>query len=140
MVMKTDGVVLTRIVADAQRSLEFYRDGLGMAEAKIMDGIVWLALPGLTLFLSDAKAFSRNTGMDPGTLGGVGGAGSDGLLSCAIASTEEVDGLLDSALAAGGTVSGPRTLDHSSGHRQYIGTVTDPDGYLWQLVCNISEP
>lgn len=31
--MKTDGVVLDRVVADAQRSLEFYRNGFGPAEA-----------------------------------------------------------------------------------------------------------
>ncbi|PYI66718.1 hypothetical protein CVV68_12980 [Arthrobacter livingstonensis] len=138
--METDGVVLSRVVEDAERSLAFYRDGLGMAEATLMFGIVSLELPGLTLFLAEPADFTRNTGLEPGMVGnGAGAAKFDGILSCAIRSTAEVDRLLGSARAAGGTATGPELIDHVSGRRQYIGAVTDPDGYLWQLVCNVAE-
>ncbi|MDQ0279432.1 putative glyoxalase superfamily protein PhnB [Arthrobacter silviterrae] len=131
--METDGVVLSRVVADAARSLAFYRDGLGMADARLMLGLVCLELPGLTLFLAQPEDFARNTGLVPGSAAGR----SDGVLSCAIGSTGEVDRLLETARSAGGTVVEPQLVDHASGRRQYIGTVTDPDGYVWQLVCNV---
>lgn len=131
--METDGVVLSRVVASAERSLAFYSDGLGMAEAKLMFGIVCLELPGLTLFLAEPADFARNTGLDSGAAAGR----SDGVLSCAIRSTAEVDQLLESARLAGGTAREPQIIDHASGRKQYIGTITDPDGYVWQLVCNI---
>ncbi|RAN78095.1 hypothetical protein B5P43_17705 [Bacillus sp. SRB_336] len=136
--MKTDGVVLSRVVADAGRALAFYRDGLGMAGAKLMFGIVCLELPGLTLFLAEPADFVRNTGLEPGT--GPGHAGGAGVLSCAIRSTAEVDQLLAAARSAGGTAGEPQIVDHASGRKQYVGTITDPDGYVWQLVCNIQRP
>lgn len=138
--METDGVVLSRVVADAERSLAFYRGGLGMADAKVMFGMVCLELPGLTLFLAEPAAFAHNTGTDPGLVGdGTAHARFDGVLSCAIKSIDEVDRLLGTARAAGGTAAEPEIIDHVSGRRQYIGSVTDPDGYLWQLVCNVPE-
>ncbi|NVM97618.1 VOC family protein [Arthrobacter sp. SDTb3-6] len=139
--METDGVVLSRAVADAGRSLAFYRNGLGMKEAKLMFGIACLELPGLTLFLAGPDDFARNTGLTARAgVSATAGGRSDGVLSCAIRSTEEVDRLLKTAQAAGGTASEPRVMDHASGRKQYIGTVTDPDGYVWQLVCNIKDP
>lgn len=134
--METDGVVLSRVVADAARSLAFYRDGLGMDNARLMFGIACLELPGLTLFLAGPEDFARNTGRAAGAVAGR----SDGVLSCAIRSTAEVDRLLTTARTAGGSAFAPQVIDHASGRRQYIGTVTDPDGYVWQLVCNIEGP
>jgi predicted lactoylglutathione lyase len=133
MDMETDGVVLSRVVADAERSLAFYRDGLGMADARLMLGLVCLELPGLTLFLAQPEDFAKNTGLVPDTTAGR----ADGVLSCAIRSTGEVDRLLETARSAGGAAMEPQLVDHASGRRQYIGTVTDPDGYVWQLVCNV---
>lgn len=140
--METDGVVLSRVVADAERSLAFYRDGLGMAGAKLMFGLVCLELPGLTLFLAEPADFARNTGLEPGAGPGhrAGHAGGAGVLSCAIASTAEVDQLLAAARSAGGTAVEAQITDHASGRKQYVGTITDPDGYVWQLVCNIQRP
>lgn len=132
--MDTEGVVLSRVVLDAERSLAFYRDGLGLTEASLTDGIVHIQLPGLTLFLAEADAFARNTGQaaqEPGS------GRSDGVISAAIKSTARVDQLVESAHAAGSPDTGTRTIEHSSGHRQYIGSVTDLDGYRWQLVCNV---
>ena len=134
--METEGVVLSRVVLDAGRSLAFYRDGLGLSGASLADGILHIQLPGLTLFLAEAEVFARNTGQ--GHLGSGPGAGrSDGVISCAIKTTAGVDRLVASARAAGSTDTGTRSVEHSGGHRQYIGSVTDPDGYLWQLVCNV---
>ncbi|AIY03712.1 MULTISPECIES: VOC family protein [Arthrobacter] len=144
--MDTEGVVLSRVVLDAARSLAFYRDGLGMSDASLTDGIVHIQLPGLTLFLAEADTFARNTGQHhvvsghgpgPGPVHSPGRGRSDGVISAAIKTTARVDQLVASARAAGSADTGTRTIEHSSGHRQYIGSVTDPDGYLWQLVCNV---
>lgn len=138
--METQGVVLSRVVADVERSLRFYRDGLGIADAAITQGILCLPLPGLTLFLADAQTFAHNTGLDPGASGtALDGGRGDGVISAAIATQAEVDRLLASALAAGSAGTSARIVEHVSGHRQYLGSVTDPDGYLWQLACNITE-
>ncbi|MGO2542762.1 VOC family protein [Specibacter sp. AOP5-B1-6] len=132
--METEGVVLSRVVADVGRSLAFYRDGLGMSGASATDGIVHIQLVGMTLFLAEADVFARNTGQNQV----VSGPGrSDGVISCAIRTTARVDQLVASARAAGSPDTGTRTIEHSSGRRQYIGSVTDPDGYLWQLVCTL---
>ncbi len=64
---------------------------------------------------------------------------SDALLSCAIASTGEVDEILSVAKAAGGRTFEAHEIPHVSGRRQYVGTFTDPDGHLWQLVCNLTD-
>ncbi|MBP2411436.1 putative lactoylglutathione lyase [Arthrobacter stackebrandtii] len=134
--METEGVVLSRVVADAKASLAFYRDGLGLSDASITDGIVHIKLPGLILFLAEAEVFAANTGQGK-VKPGPGTSRSDGVISCAIKTTAAVDRLVQSAQRAGSAETGTRTIEHSSGHRQYIGSVTDPDGYLWQLVCNI---
>ncbi len=134
--MDTEGVVLSRVVADAKASLAFYRDGLGLSDASVTDGIVRIQMPGLTLFLAEAEVFSANTGQGL-VAPGPGRGHSDGVISCAIKTTAAVDRLVQSARLAGSRETGTRTVEHSSGHRQYIGSVTDPDGYLWQLVCNI---
>ena len=88
--MKTQGVVLSLAVTDAARSHDFYREVLGADSVRLDMGIVCIELPGIMLFLAeiaDFTKYSREAKRAP--LLPV--PASDALLSCAIASTEEVD-------------------------------------------------
>lgn len=136
--MKPNGVVLSLAVEDVERSLAFYRDGLGIETAKVVFGILAVELPGLMLFLAageDFAKYSREAGTEPRLPVPV----TTGFLSCAIETREEVDEILRTAASAGGEAFEPHVIDHVTGRTQYIGTVKDPDGHLWQFVCNLTS-
>ncbi|WP_344682772.1 VOC family protein [Saccharopolyspora taberi] len=117
-------------VADPERSLRFYRDGLGLPTPGIDEGIIVFELPNLSLFLIEYGEYEKYTsraGVAPGAP--VAGAC---VISCAIGSKEELDGILGQAAAAGGSV--PRPAGEYDG--SYMGYFSDPDGHLWELVVN----
>ncbi|MFL4472586.1 VOC family protein [Paeniglutamicibacter sp. MACA_103] len=136
--MKTQGVVLSLAVADAGRSLAFYRDVVGIESAKLAMGTVCLELPGMTIFLAEAEAFTKysreakRTPLLPVPA-------TDAFLSCAIATVAEVDEILAAVSGSTGKGFAPHEIEHASGRLQYIGTFADPDGHLWQLVCNLTD-
>lgn len=116
-------------VADLQRSLEFYRDGLGLEIPSIEGGVIAIELPGLSLFLIQTEEFGRYTeraGADPH----VSGATSEFILSCALATKEEIDDVITRAGLVGGTVEEPPKQRNGT----YIGYFKDPDGHIWELV------
>jgi predicted lactoylglutathione lyase len=136
--MKTQGVVLSLAVEDAGRSLAFYRDVVGIKEAKLAMGMVCLELPGMTIFLAGIQAFTqysreaKRTPLLPVPA-------TDAFLSCAIATVAEVDEILAAVTASTGKGFVPHEIEHVSGRLQYVGTFADPDGHLWQLVCNLTD-
>lgn len=136
--MKTQGVVLSLAIADAGRSLAFYRDVVGMEGAKMALGMVCLELPGMTVFLVEAEAFTKyareakRTPLLPVPA-------TDALLSCAIATVAEVDQILAAVSGSAGKCFEPHEIMHVSGRPQYVGTFADPDGHLWQLICNLTD-
>lgn len=136
--MKTQGVVLSLAVTDATRSHDFYREVLGADCVRMEAGIVGIELPGLMLFLAEIADFSKYS-REAKRAPLLPVPASDALLSCAIATTGEVDDVLSVAKAAGGKTFEAHEIPHVSGRRQYVGTFTDPDGHLWQLVCNLSD-
>ncbi|MBV1778195.1 VOC family protein [Paeniglutamicibacter sp. ABSL32-1] len=136
--MKTQGVVLSLAVADAGRSLAFYRDVVGIESARLEMGMVCLELPGMTIFLAETEAFTKysreakRTPLLPVPA-------TDAFLSCAIATVAEVDEIIAAVSASEGKGFVPRSIGHTSGRLQYVGTFTDPDGHLWQLACNLTD-
>jgi predicted lactoylglutathione lyase len=129
--MRPATVVVSLPISDLDKSLRFYRDGLGMPTAGIDERIVAFELPNLSLFLIEQGEYMKYT--DRAGIA-VEGAPSPGtcILSCAIGSREEVDDVLSRAVGAGG--SAPRPADDHDG--SYTGYFSDPDGHLWELVCN----
>lgn len=127
--MKPNTVVVSVPVTDLERTLRFYRDGLGLDVPGIDEWMIAIELPNLSLFLIDRQEYAKYAGR-----GGVeeGGAPAPGafIFSCAIAGKEEVDRTLAQAERAGGSVPGPAREQDGS----YIGYVSDPDGHLWELV------
>ena len=136
--MKTQGVVLSLAVADAERSLVFYRDVVGIESARLAMGMVCLELPGMSIFLTEVEAFtkysreSKRTPLLPVPA-------TDAFLSCAIATVAEVDEILAAVTGSTGKGFVPHEIEHVSGRQQYVGTFADPDGHLWQLVCNLTD-
>ena len=132
--------VITLAVEDLERSLAFYRDGLGLESAGII-GSEWtdeqsgangaVALlefeGGLILSLYPRSDLAKDAEIPIGQA--QSGEFSLGQL---VRSRERVDELLDTARAAGAPVVPAR--DRPWGI--YSGYFRDPDGHLWEIIWN----
>jgi uncharacterized protein len=133
--------VLTLAVADLERALSFYRDGLGLQSEGIIGtefggdaenaagAIALFHLNGgliLSLYPRTELAKDANVPLDPPSSG-------DFSIGHAVASREEVDSLLLAAQAAGARLTGP-ARERPWGI--YSGYFTDLDGHLWEVLWN----
>lgn len=121
--------VITLGVTDLQRATAFYREGLKLPERKQgSDNITffetsgtWLALYGRAALAEDAQAPSEGSGFRAFTL------------AHNVGSPEEVDQVLEAAVAAGGTLVKAAQKAFWGG---YSGYFADPDGFLWEIAWN----
>ncbi len=137
--------VVTLGVADLERSLAFYRDGLGFASsgvvaADILDetsgangAVVMFKLDGgLLLCLYPRADLARDAGVALDAA-----ARTEFSLGHIVDSREEVDAVLAGAAAAGAHVTdGPRERPWGI----YSGYFEDPDGHLWEVIRNPDIP
>jgi uncharacterized protein len=133
--MKPRLSVLTLGVADLDRSLAFYRDGLGFATPGIIGeefeygAVAFIDLEGgLRLALWPSRSLARDAGVtldDHGT--------PRVSLGHNVASKQEVDTVLDQAGRAGATILKEAADTFYGG---YAGYFQDPDDYLWEIVWN----
>ena len=132
---------LTVAVEDLERSLAFYRDGLGWKTEGIVGSefrdeekgtdysIVMIDVGnGLMLALWERRNLALDANVEPGVPGGA--AHSFGIPA---GSQEEVDALMAEAAAAGARITAPAKL-HPFG--VYSGYFADPDGHLWEVAWN----
>jgi uncharacterized protein len=133
--------VITLAVADLDRSLAFYRDGLGLSTKGVV-GTEWagdettpagaIAIfelsGGTTLALYPRSELAKDANVDLGPARS--GEFSIGHL---VSSRGEVDALLAQAQAAGATVTDP---PHDRPWEIYSGYFRDPDGHLWEVIWN----
>jgi catechol 2,3-dioxygenase-like lactoylglutathione lyase family enzyme len=133
--------LITIAVEDLERSLAFYRDGLGLATKGVIGteftgdetnapgaAVMFELRNGVTLGLYPRSSLARDAGIAVGPP--KTGEFSIGQL---LGSRAEVDAVLAQAEAAGATVlDGPR--DRSWGI--YSGYFRDPDGHLWEIIWN----
>ena len=121
---------VTLAVADLEASRRFYLDGLGWSEDVYVEGEVSMVLVGehVALSLWDRQAFEEEVGPI---------AASDGVppftLAHNVATSEEVDAILATAVAAGAQRVGD-PLEREWGG--YSGYFADPDGYRWEIATN----
>jgi predicted lactoylglutathione lyase len=129
--VKPNTVVVSLPVTNLERTLRFYRDGLGIETPGIDEGIILIELPNLSLFLMESQEYAKYA-----RYGGLTDAGNPTpgacIFSCAIGSKGEVDQAIEQAVQAGGSAPGPAQDRDGS----YIGYVSDPDGHMWELVWN----
>lgn len=131
--------VVTLAVADLERALAFYRDGLGLSSSGIIatelhdevsgaDGAVAMFEldGGLLLSLYPRTDLAKDAG-----IGADAPSRTEFSLGHLVERREEVDGALDRARAAGARVTGgPRERPWGI----YSGYFEDPDGHLWEVI------
>ena len=121
--------IVTLGVTDLARSVEFYRDGLGLVlYDENTESIAFFQNRGTWLALYPREALAADVGIP------TQGSGFSGVtLAHNLRSKEEVDELLDVAVAAGATLVKPAQDTFWGG---YSGYFSDPDGYLWEIAWN----
>ena len=127
--------VITLGVEDLERSLTFYRDGLGLPTEGIIGtefengAVAFFPLRGgLLLALWPKQSFHNeaNVPLD-------GPSPVQFSLGHNVGSRDEVDAVMAQAAAAGATITDP-ARDRSFGG--YSGYFQDPDGHVWEVVWN----
>ncbi len=121
--------LITLGVADLERALRFYRDGLGWvpSSASVEGDVAFFQAGGLVLGLWSRDELARDAALPR----------DDGWGAVALAhnvgSREAVDGVVATMVRAGGTLlKSPVATDWGG----YSGYVADPDGHPWEVAHN----
>ncbi|HRW07462.1 MAG TPA: VOC family protein [Caldilineaceae bacterium] len=127
--------VITIGVADLERALHFYRDGLGFTTEGIIGqefdfgAVVFIDLQaGLRLALWPRESIAHDTG-----LAVAAPSATEFTLGHNVSSKAEVDAVMAQATAAGATIV---KAAHDTFWGGYSGYFQDPDGHLWEVVWN----
>ena len=133
--MKPRITLITLGVDDLERSLRFYRDGLGLRS----DGIVGAEYEhgavaffdldgGLKLALWPRASIAHDTGLPAGAP-----SATEFTLGHNVASRAQVDEVMEQAKRAGATIVKPAYETFWGG---YAGYFQDPDRHLWEVAWN----
>lgn len=115
-------------VSDLDRSVRFYRDGLGLPLTDGPENIAFFNLNGSWLGLYSRTLLAEDATVSPE------GSGFQGFaLAHNVDSEEAVRNVLDEALAAGAEIVKPAQNVEWGG---YSGYFKDPDGFLWEVAHN----
>jgi catechol 2,3-dioxygenase-like lactoylglutathione lyase family enzyme len=133
--------VITLAVQDLERSLAFYRDGLGLPTK----GVVGTEFVGTATDAAGAVAFFELEGglifalyprselaKDAEIMAGPANS-TEFSIGHIVESRDAVDELLERARTAGGVVTGN---PHERPWGMYSGYFKDPDGHLWEVIWN----
>lgn len=133
--MKARITLLTLGVDDLQRSVRFYRDGLGLKTEGIVGtqfehgAVAFFDLqPGLRLALWPRGSIAHDTGIPPGKP-----AATEFTIGHNVSSRTEVDAVMQQAKEAGATIVKPA---HATFWGGYAGYFQDPDQHLWEVAWN----
>lgn len=133
--------VITLAVADLDRAIAFYRDGLGLQTQGVIGtefvgddrtpagAVAMFELRGgliLALYPRTELAKDANVALAPPTPG-------EFSIGHLVSSKAEVDALLSQAQAAGATIT---DQPHHRPWGIYSGYFRDPDGHLWEIIWN----
>ena len=133
--MKPRISLITLGVDDLERSVRFYRDGLGLKTEGIVGAefeygaVAFFDLQGaLKLALWPRKSIARDTGL-PVT----NPSSTELTIGHNVSSKLEVDQVMEQAETAGAVVLKPA---HETFWGGYAGYFQDPDGHLWEVAWN----
>lgn len=120
--------LITLGVSDLERSIRFYRDGLGLPKRESPPEVAFFEMRGTWLAL-----FSRESLAEDANVSAEGEGFPRFTLAHNVRTREEVDHVMAQAAAAGAVIKkSPR--DASWGG--YTGYFADPDGFLWEVAWN----
>ena len=129
--MKPRISMITLGVDDLERSVRFYRDGLGFPQLESSPGVAFFTLNGSWLGLYGRAELAQDA-----TVAAAGEGFNSFSIAHNLASEEEVDAAMSEAIAAGATlVKTPQQVFWGG----YSGYFKDPDGHLWELAYNPFE-
>ena len=120
--------LVTLGVSDLDRSIRFYRDGLGLPMRDGPEGVPFFETRGTWLSLYPRTALAEDIGIAPD---GTGFAAFT--LAHNVRSPEDVDRTLREAVAAGARLVKPGQKVFWGG---YSGYFADPDGFTWEVAWN----
>ncbi|MEK3723005.1 VOC family protein [Paenibacillus sp. FSL H8-0034] len=133
--MKPRITVLTLGVDDLERSLKFYRDGLGLPTKGIIGtefehgAVAFFDLEsGLKLAIWNRKDLAHDANITQ-----TGSSATEFTIGHNVSSKEEVDTVMEEIKKAGATITVPA---HDTFWGGYSGYFQDPDGHLWEVVWN----
>ena len=133
--MKPRISVITLGVDDLERSLEFYRDGLGLPTQGIIGkefehgAVVFFNLqPGLKLAVWPRDDLAHDTGIPKSER-----SPTELSIGHNVSRREEVDAVMERAREAGAGIVKTAQDTFWGG---YAGYFQDPDGHLWEVVWN----
>lgn len=131
--------VITLAVADLNRSLEFYREGLGLQSTGVTgtdfpgdestpagDVVMFDLSDGLVLSLYPRSELAKDANLPVGPP-----QSGEFSLGHVVSSRNEVDAVLAQAEAAGATLTDQA---HERPWGIYSGYFRDPDGHLWEVI------
>jgi uncharacterized protein len=134
--MKSSIKVITLGVEDLERSIAFYRDGMGLQTEGIIGtefengAVAFFPLEGgLILALWPKQSLSNEANVPLGVPSSV-----ELTLANNVSSREEVDQVMAQAARAGATITTP--AHDSPFFPGYSGYFTDPDGHVWEVIWN----
>ncbi|MNW33379.1 Glyoxalase-like domain protein [compost metagenome] len=133
--MKPRITVITIGVDDLERSLVFYRDGLGFATEGIIGKeyehgtVAFFDMEsGIKLAIFERDNLSRDAKINPSQPNP-----AEFTLGHNVNSKEEVDSIMEEVRRAGANITLPA---HDTFWGGYSGYFQDPDGHLWEVVWN----
>ncbi len=133
--MKPRISMITLGVDDLERSLHFYRDGLGLPTEGIIGtefeqgAVVFFDLQaGVKLALWSRKSIADDTGLSQTTP-----CPTERMLAHNVSSRDEVDAVMEEAKRAGAVIVKPAQDTFWGG---YAGYFQDPDGHIWEVAWN----
>jgi catechol 2,3-dioxygenase-like lactoylglutathione lyase family enzyme len=128
--------VITLGVDDLERSLKFYRDGMGLktegifgADIHERGAVVFYNMENGLILATWPRA---NMAWDSDAPQGAASA-TEFTIGHGVASREEVDEVIAQARAAGANI--PKA-PHDTFYGGYAGYFQDPDGHLWEVMWN----
>ncbi len=133
--MKPRVTLITLGVDDLERSLRFYRDGLGLPTEGIVGeqfehgAVAFFDLqPGLKLAVWPRASLAHDSGQPVSVRAPAGCS-----LAHNVGIQAEADAVMRQAAAAGATIVKPAQPTFWGG---YAGYFADPDGHLWEVAWN----
>ncbi|HZH57568.1 VOC family protein [Yanghanlia caeni] len=137
--MKPYVSIITLAVGNLEKSVRFYRDGLGWktrgivgADLEYGAAAFFELQPGLSLALWPRESLAHEAGVEQQPP-----AMTEFMLSHCVGERGEVEQVLSTAEQAGGQIVRPA---HETLLGGYSGMFKDPDGHLWEVAWSPPQP